>query len=90
MPAIIAQRSHPRRLQPHFLPSLAILLTQACPSDTTWNATERLVVAFQVVATGIADAHNSESSGIPSIAHTDITTSVYFSMRVPSLWRNLV
>jgi hypothetical protein len=64
MPAIIAQLSHPRRLLPHFLPSMAILLTQACPSDTTWNATERLVVAFQVVAISIADAHNSERSGI--------------------------
>lgn len=48
-------------------------------SDMTWNSTERLVVAFQV-ATGIADAHNSERNGIPAIAHADITTSQFVNV----------
>lgn len=41
-----------------------------------WNATERLVVAYQV-ANSLADAHNSERNGIPSLAHTDITTAQF-------------
>lgn len=44
-----------------------------------WNSTERLVVAFQV-ASAIADAHDSERNGIPTLAHTDITTAQFVHM----------
>jgi hypothetical protein len=45
-------------------------------SDSKWNSTERLIVAYQV-ATAIADVHLVEENGRPSIAHTDITTSQF-------------
>jgi tRNA A-37 threonylcarbamoyl transferase component Bud32 len=45
-------------------------------SDSKWNSTERLIVAYQV-ATAIADVHTVEENGRPSIAHTDITTSQF-------------
>ena len=45
-------------------------------SDDKWNSTERLIVAFHV-ATAIADVHEVEGNGRPSIAHTDITTSQF-------------
>lgn len=41
-----------------------------------WNSTDRLVIAYQV-AIAIEDAHNSERNGIPSLSHTDITTSQF-------------
>lgn len=42
-------------------------------SDSKWNNTEKLIVAYQV-ASGISDVHTVEGNGRPSIAHTDITT----------------
>jgi hypothetical protein len=45
-------------------------------SNSSWTTSERMIVAYQV-ASGIADAHNSERNGIPTIAHTDITTSQF-------------
>jgi Protein kinase domain len=45
-------------------------------SNSSWTSSERLIIAYQV-ASGIADAHNSERNGIPAIAHTDITTSQF-------------
>lgn len=41
-----------------------------------WSSKERLVVAYQAVS-GIADMHNIGKEGVPSIAHTDITTQQF-------------
>jgi serine/threonine protein kinase len=44
--------------------------------EPEWNSTEKLIVAYQV-ANGLADLHNSDVEGQPSIAHTDITPSQF-------------
>jgi len=45
-------------------------------SKDHWNATERLIVAYQV-ATAIADMHSYPDEDHPSIVHTDISTSQF-------------
>jgi hypothetical protein len=44
--------------------------------EREWNATEKLVVAYQAVS-GLADLHNVDGEGKASIAHTDIVPSQF-------------
>jgi len=51
-----------------------------------WSPQEKLVVAYQAVS-GIADLHNFAKEGVPSIAHTDITTQQFVYVEEAGLYK---
>lgn len=48
--------------------------------DSAWNSTQKLNIAYQI-AESLADVHNVDMEGRASVAHTDISTGQFISIK---------